>query len=75
MHHLGDQSIEFSNFLSCQGVYTITLRTDNCLCNACHRDCLRSSGKPRWLGLSKHIICKRMRSLVAIVTLSQLFEL
>ena len=58
MRHPGDQCIEFSNFLSCQGVYTITLRTDSCLCNACHRDCLRSSGKPRWLGLSKHIICK-----------------
>ena len=58
MRHPGDQCVEFSDFLSCQGAYTITLRTDSCLCNACHRDCLRSRGKPRWLGLSKHIICK-----------------
>ena len=58
MRHPGDQCVKFSNFLSCQGAYAITLRTDSCLCNACHRDCLRSCGKPRWLGLSKHIVCK-----------------
>lgn len=58
MRHPGDKCVEFSHFLSCQGVYKITLRSDSCLCNACHRDCLRSSGKPRWLGLSKHLVCK-----------------
>ena len=47
MRHPGEQYIEFSNFLSCQGVYKISLRSDSCMCNACHRDCLRSSGKPR----------------------------
>ena len=58
MRHPGDKCIEFSSYLSCQGHYTITLRTDSCLCNACHRDCLRSCGKPRWLGLAKHAVCK-----------------
>ena len=58
MRHPGDQCIEFSNFLSCQGAYKISLRSDSCLCNTCHRDCLRLCGKPRWLGLSKHIVCK-----------------
>ena len=58
MRHPGDQCVGFSIFLSCQGVYKISLRSDSCLCNACHRDCLRSCGKPRWLGLSKHIVCK-----------------
>ena len=34
MRHPGDQCVEFSDFLSCQGAYTITLRTDSCFCNA-----------------------------------------
>ena len=28
------------------------------MCEACYRDCLRGVGKPRWVGLSKHLICK-----------------
>ena len=31
---------------------------DSCLCNACYRDCARGTGKPRWLGLSKHLVCR-----------------
>ena len=58
MRHADDKCIEFSRFLSCEGVYKITLRNDSCLCNACHRDCLRSCGKPQWLRLAKHAICK-----------------
>ena len=58
MRHPFERLIEFNNFLSCNGVYKISLRTDSCLCNACYRDCVRGIGKPRWLGLSKHLICR-----------------
>ena len=58
MRHPGDKCIEFSSYTSCQGHYSITLRSESCLCNACHRDCLRSCGKPRWLVLAKHAVCK-----------------
>ena len=58
MRHPGDKYIEFSSYTSCQGHYSITLRSESCLCNACHRDCLRSCGKPLWLVLAKHAVCK-----------------
>ena len=56
--HPGVKSIEFSLFLSCNGAHNITLRSDSCMCDACYRDCLRGEGKPHWVGLSKHLICK-----------------
>lgn len=28
------------------------------MCEACYRDCTRGEGKPRWVGLSKQLICK-----------------
>ena len=58
MRHPCKKVIEFGNFLSCNGAHKISLRTNSCLCNACYRDCVRETGKPRWLGLSKHLICK-----------------
>ena len=58
VRHPGDGSVEFSIFLSCNGVYNITLRGDSCMCEACYRDCTRGEGKPRWVGLSKQLICK-----------------
>ena len=36
----------------------MSLRSDSCLCNACYRDCVRGTGKPRWLALSKHLVCR-----------------
>ena len=45
----------FNLFLSCNGAHKISLRADSCLCNACYRDCTRGTGKPRWLGLMKHL--------------------
>ena len=28
------------------------------MCDACYRDCLRGEDKPRWVGLTKYLICK-----------------
>ena len=58
VRHPGDKAVEFSMFLSCNGVHNIILRPDSCMCDACYRDCLRGEGKPRWIGLSKSLICK-----------------
>ena len=58
VRHPGDRAIDFSIFLSCNGAHSITLRGDSCMCEACYRDCLRGQGKPRWVGLSKQLICK-----------------
>ena len=58
VRHPGDRSVEFSMFLSCSGIHHITLRGDSCMCEACYRDCMRGEGKPRWVGLSKQLICK-----------------
>ena len=58
VRHPGDKSVEFSIFLSCNGAHDINLRSDSCMCDACYRDCLRGEGKPRWVGLSKYLICK-----------------
>ena len=55
--HPGDKSVQFSMFLSCNGVHNILLRPDSCLCEGCYRDCMRGEGKPRWVSLSKHLIC------------------
>ena len=58
VRHPGDKSVEFSIFLSCNGAHDINLRSDSCMCDACYRDCLRGEGLPRWVGLSKYLICK-----------------
>ena len=58
VRHPGDRAVEFSVFLSCNGAHSITLRGDSCMCEACYRDCTRGEGKPRWVGLSKQLICK-----------------
>ena len=56
VRHPGDRAIEFSNFVSCNGAYAnISLRIDSCLCDACYRDCIQASGKPR---LSEHAVYK-----------------
>ena len=52
MRHPFERVFEFINFLSCNGAYKFSSRSDNCLCNACYRDCVRGSGKPRRLSLS-----------------------
>ena len=59
MRHPFEKLIEFNNFLrGCNGLYKISLRTDSCLCNAYYRDCSRGTGKPRWLDLSKYLVCR-----------------
>ena len=59
VRHPGVRSVEFSIlFLSCNGIHNITLRGDSCMCEACYRDCIRGEGEPRWVGLSKQLICK-----------------
>ena len=58
IRHPGDKAFQFSLYLSCNNTYKISLRSDSCLCNACYIDCERATGKPRWLGLSKHFILK-----------------
>ena len=45
-------------FLSMNGLYNISLRPDNCMCNACYRDCLRGEGKPRWFKLAQRLVTK-----------------
>ena len=58
IRHAGDKAVSFSSYVSCNGSYSIALREDSCLCNACYQDCLRPHGKPRWLSLSKYLVCK-----------------
>ena len=58
VRHPGDKAVSFSGFLSCNSAYNITLRCDSCLCSPCYVDCLRAKGKPRWLSLSKHLVCR-----------------
>lgn len=59
VRHPGERSLEFSQFLSCDGVYSsIVLRSDSCLCDACYRDCLQGGDKTRWLRLSEHALYK-----------------
>ena len=57
-HHPGDKATEFSEYLSMNGLYSITLREDICLCSACYIDCTRKAGKPRWYQYSKNSVLK-----------------
>ena len=68
VRHPGDRSVEFSIFLSCNGVHNITLRGESCMCEACYRECTRGEGKPRWVGLSKQLICKHCFVAMILVT-------
>ena len=58
VRHPGDKAVQFSTYLSCNGTYNITLRNNSCMCDACYRDYQRGVSKPRWVGLSKYIVCK-----------------
>ena len=58
VRHPGDKAVSFSNYVSCDGTYYIALRSDSCLCSPCYFDSLRAEGKPRWLSLSKHLVCR-----------------
>ena len=70
IRHSGDKAFQFSLYPSCNNTYKISLRSDSCLCNACYIDCERATGKPRWLGLSKHFILKHTLYTVARVFLT-----
>ena len=55
--HPNEKAATFSMlFLSMNGLSSISLRPGNCMCNACHRDCLRGEGKPRWCKLAKCLV-------------------
>ena len=48
--HPGPKASEFSSFLSF-GEKRVDLKPDSCMCNSCHRDCLRGINRPRWYTL------------------------
>ena len=55
MRHPMDKAPEFSSYLSCEGV-EIVLQPDSCLCDACYRDCMRKTDKPRWVSIQSSLI-------------------
>ena len=56
--HPNEHASAFSLFTSMGGMYDINLRPDNCICDACYRDCKRSVCKPRWYKLKQELITK-----------------
>ena len=46
--HPNEHAYDFTLSASMNGKYQINLRPDNCICDACYRDCKRGEGKPRW---------------------------
>ena len=56
--HPNEHAYDFTLFASMNGKYQINLRPDNCICDACYRDCKRGESKPRWYKLSERLISK-----------------
>ena len=55
MRHSMDKAPEFSDYLSCEGV-KIVLQPGSCLCEACYKDSIHKTDKPRWVSIQSSLM-------------------